>query len=442
MLEVLMPDMSGILRTKRIPRLEFESFFTGNLKGATTLPLINTMGDYNTEIGKEYLSGDPDKSMRPVPNTLSTVPWLKSPTGQVMASITNLDGTPGMYDTRNILEKILKQRFHDKGLKPVVATEMEFYLIEPGDGYIPTIKLGKLHGTGLKQPGVQYAVAEELWENDEFLNDVRLACEEQNVPMTTIHSEFAPGQLEINLYHVDDPLVACDHAVLLKRIIKGVALQHGMSACFMAKPNADVAGNGLHVHISIYDEDDINIFADYESDAVPPVNDIMRHAIGGLAETMGDCMAVYAPNANSYRRLVPGAYAPVSTVWGYNHRDVSLRIPTSGIKDLRIEHRVAGADANPYLVMAGILSGIDYGIQNQCPTHGDMIIGGTDISGMEVDLPLNWEKALDAFDASDVVKEYLGEGYCDLYSQIRWDECNAFRSIVSNVDYEWFLRAV
>ncbi|MCP4407583.1 MAG: glutamine synthetase, partial [Gammaproteobacteria bacterium] len=305
-----------------------------------------------------------------------------------------------------------------------------------------TIKLGKLHGTGLKQPGVQYAVAEELWENDEFLNDVRLACEEQNVPMTTIHSEFAPGQLEINLYHVDDPLVACDHAVLLKRIIKGVALQHGMSACFMAKPNADVAGNGLHVHISIYDEDDINIFADYESDAVPPVNDIMRHAIGGLAETMGDCMAVYAPNANSYRRLVPGAYAPVSTVWGYNHRDVSLRIPTSGIKDLRIEHRVAGADANPYLVMAGILSGIDYGIQNQCPTHGDMIIGGTDISGMEVDLPLNWEKALDAFDASDVVKEYLGEGYCDLYSQIRWDECNAFRSIVSNVDYEWFLRAV
>ncbi len=442
MLEVLMPDMSGILRTKRIPRLEFESFFTGNLKGATTLPLINTMGDYNTEIGKEYLSGDPDKSMRPVPNTLSTVPWLKSPTGQVMASITNLDGTPGMYDTRNILEKILKQRFHDKGLKPVVATEMEFYLIEPGDGYIPTIKLGKLHGTGLKQPGVQYAVAEELWENDEFLNDVRLACEEQNVPMTTIHSEFAPGQLEINLHHVNDPLVACDHAVLLKRIIKGVALQHGMSACFMAKPNADVAGNGMHVHISIYDRDDKNIFADYESDAVPPVNHTMRHAIGGLAETMGDYMAVYAPNANSYRRLVPGAYAPVSTAWGYNHRDVSLRIPTSGIKDLRIEHRVAGADANPYLVMAGILSGIDYGIQNQRPPHGDMIIGGTDISGMEVDLPLNWEKALDAFDASDVVKEYLGEGYCDLYSQIRWDECNTFRSIVSNVDYEWFLRAV
>ena len=442
MLEVLIPDMSGILRTKRIPRLEFESFFKGSLKGVCTLPLVNTMGDYNTEIGKAYLSGDPDRSMKPVPGTLSTVPWLKSPTGQVMASITNLDGTSGMYDTRNILEKILKERFYDKGLKPVVATEMEFYLIEDGDTATPTIKLGRIHGTNIKQPGVQYAVAHELWENDEFLNDVRLACEEQNVPMTTIHSEFAPGQLEINLHHVDDPLVACDHAVLLKRIIKGVALQHGMSACFMAKPNADVAGSGMHVHISIYDEDGKNIFADYDSDAVPPLNDTMRHAIGGLADTMGQCMALFAPNANSYRRIIPGAYAPVSTIWGYNHRDVSLRIPTSGIKDLRIEHRVAGADANPYLVMAGILLGIDYGMTNKCQPHGDMIVGGQEVGDMTSDIPLTWEKALDAFDASEILPEYLGADYCDLYSQIRWDECNTFRSIVSNVDYEWFLRQV
>lgn len=292
MMEVLIPDLSGILRTKRIPRMEFESFFKGGLKGTTTLPLVNTMGDYNTEIGKEYLSGDPDKSMKPVSGSLSTVPWLKSPTAQMLASITNLDGTPGDYDTRNILERILKERYYDKGLKPVVATEMEFYLIEDGDGHIPNIKLGRIHGTSLKQPGVQYAVAEELWENDDFLNDVRLACEEQNVPMTTIHSEFAPGQLEINLHHVDDPLVACDHAVLLKRIIKGTALKHGMSACFMAKPNAEVAGNGMHVHISIYDEDGKNIFADYDTDAVPAVNDTMRHAIGGLADTMGDRKSV------------------------------------------------------------------------------------------------------------------------------------------------------
>ncbi|MCR8923166.1 glutamine synthetase family protein [Dasania sp. GY-MA-18] len=442
MLEVLIPDMNGILRTKRIPRLEFATFFKGNLKAVTTMPLVNTMGDYNTDIGKEYLSGDPDKSMKAIPNTLATVPWLKSPTGQVMASITNLDGTPGMYDPRNILEKLLQDRFYAKGLKPIVATEMEFYLLEQSDDAKPRVKLGRIHGTGLKQQGVQYAMADELWENDEFLNDVRLACELQGVPMTTIHSEFSPGQLEINVHHVEDPLVACDHAVLLKRIIKGVALQHGMAACFMAKPYAELAGNGMHMHVSVYDKDGNNIFVEPGSEQVPPLNDTMRHAIGGLADTMSDCMAVFAPNANSYRRLVPGAYAPVSTAWGYNHRDVSLRIPTSGSKDLRIEHRVAGADTNPYLAMACVLMGIDYGMENKCQPHGEMVQGGEFLGEMDVDIPITWEAALDAFDASTIVKGYLGEEYCGLFSQIRRDECDAFRAIVSNVDYEWYLRAV
>ncbi|WP_339670486.1 glutamine synthetase family protein [Dasania marina] len=442
MLEVLAPDMNGMFRAKRIPRSEFDSFCEGKVTTTASMPLVNSMGDYNLSIGADTLGGDPDKRLIPIPGTFAPIPWLKSPTGQVMVKFANLDGSPGLYDSRNILDKVLQECYYNKGLKPVVATEMEFYLLEQGEGNTPKVRLGRIHGTGLRQQGVQYASPDELWENDAFLNDVRIACELQGVPMTTIHSEFSPGQLEINVHHVDDPRVACDHAMLLKRIIKGVALQHGMVACFMAKPFAELAGNGLHVHASVYDKDGNNIFADPKSTAVPPLNDTMRHAIGGLADTMAQSMAIFAPNANSYRRLIPGSYAPVSTIWGYNHRDVSLRIPTSGVKDLRIEHRVAGADANPYLVMAAILIGMDYGIANQCPPHGDMITEGAEIGEQKTDIPITWEAALDTFDAGKVIEPYIGTEYYQLFSQIRRDECDSFRSVVSNVDYEWYLRAV
>ena len=281
---------------------------------------------------------------------------------------------------------------------------------------------------------------EDLWDNDDFLEDVRRACELQNVPMTTVHSEFAPGQFEINLHHVDDPVLACDHAVLLKRIVKGVARQHGMAAAFMAKPFMDVAGNGLHIHLSLYDGDGVNVFADPDSTATPAISETMRHAIGGLAETMADAMAIFAPNANSYRRLIPGNFAPLTPNWGYNHRDVSLRIPVSGNKDCRVEHRVAGADANPYLVMAAIVAGVHHGISQGCDP-GIMITEGEEIEE-EITLPRWWPMALDEFDSSAVLPQYLGQEYCRLFGTVRRGECEEFMTQVSNIDYNWYLRSM
>ena len=440
MLEVLMTDMNGIPRAKRIPRTEFESFIGGQARTAASVSLLNTLGDFDCGVAMDVVGGDPDQQLRPTPGTLAPVPWLQSPTGQVMATFYNLDNSPGMFDPRNILAKTLES-FTSRGLKPVVATELEFYLIEPGDDPVPTPKIGRVPGTNIRQHGIQYSMADDLWDNDAFLNDVRIACEQQSVPMTTIHSEFAEGQFEINVHHVDDPLLACDQAVLLKRIIKGVARKHGNSACFMAKPYAEHAGSGLHIHISIYDQQGNNIFHDAASDATPAISTAMRHAIGGLAESMGSSMAIFAPNANSYRRMVPGNFAPISTLWGYNHRDVSLRIPVSGVKDLRIEHRVAGADANPYLVMAAVLAGIDHGITNQCDP-GEMVLEGQTLKDTEIRLPNTWEQALDAFDAGEVLPNYMGKEYCGLFSAIRRAECNSFRAQVSNIDYEWYLRAV
>lgn len=440
MLEVLMPDMNGILRGKRIPRAEFRALFAGDVKCCGSMPLCNSAGEVILDIGAGTLGGDPDKLMFPIGNTLALIPWLKSATAQVLVSCANLDGSPCDYDPRNILRRALGF-LHDLGLKPVVATELEFYLLEQCDESTPRLKLGAIPGTNQKQSGTQYAMPEDLWDHDDFLEDVRKACELQHVPMTTVHSEFSPGQYEINLHHVDNPLVACDHAVLLKRIVKGVARQHGMAASFMAKPFAAIAGCGLHIHTSAYDAQGNNIFADPQSQQVPAISERLRHAVGGLAATMAEAMAIFSPNANSYRRLQPKSFVPLSPSWGYNHRDVALRIPVSDQKDMRVEHRVAGADANPYLVMAAVMAGIHHGLTRHCDPCA-MVAEGFDMQEQEISLPTRWEAALDRFDNSEFMRHYLGDEYFNLFAKVRRNECNEFHGQVSDLDYQWYLRAV
>ena len=440
MLEVLMPDMNGIFRCKRIHRSEFQALVSGSLKSVASQPLVTTMGEYSDEVDPKLVAGEPDKKLLPIAGSFAPIPWLTSPTGQLIASLGEMDGGPAWVDPRNVLARVL-QRFAESGLTPVVATEMEFYLVAPGDGVVPVPLLGRIPGTGMQQQGIQYAMSEDLWEHDAFLNDVRIACELQGVPLTTIHCEFAPGQWEINTHHVRDPLVACDHALLLKRIVKGVALKHGISATFMAKPFAASAGCGMHIHASLYDADSVNVFSDSRSEQTPAISNLLRHAIGGMAHTMPAAMAIFAPNANSYRRFVPGTYVPMSPCWGYNHRDVSLRIPVSNLDNRRVEHRVAGADANPYLVVAAILAGMHYGITHGCEP-GPMVPENTLLPEQQAVLPNRWEYALDEFARSAVLQDYLGKSYCSVFQTMRGAECDAFHARISNLDYEWYLRAV
>ena len=311
MMEVLMVDINGIIRCKRIPRSEFEELFTHGIKGPASTVLLNVKGEFCDELNKADLEGDPDRLIKPIKNTLSYIPWLDSETAQVMATFTELNGDPNLSDPRNILISAL-DALRSLKLKMVVATELEFYLIKPGNLSTPEPFVSKIPGTSVDQSGVQYAMPEDLWDQDKFLDDVRSACECQNVPMTTIHSEYSPGQFEINLHHTSDPVKACQDAFLLKRLIKGIARKHNMSATFMAKPFMNVAGNGLHIHLSLYDKNDQNIFSDVTSSSIPAVSNQLIHAIGGLSELMGESMAVFAPNANSYRRLIPGNFAPLT----------------------------------------------------------------------------------------------------------------------------------
>jgi glutamine synthetase len=285
---------------------------------------------------------------------------------------------------------------------------------------------------------MQYSTLEELACIDPFLAEVDQVCKAQNVPAGTALSEYAPGQFEINLSHVDDAVLACDHALLLKRVVKAVALKHGLAASFMAKPFSEFAGCGLHVHVSLLNEAGQNVFAGKSADG--EFSDTLRHAIGGMAEVMSESMAIFAPNANSYRRYSPESFVPRAPYWGPNHRDLALRIPLSSPANTRVEHRVAGADANPYLVMAAIMGGIHHGIKNKCDP-GVMIQAGQEIED-KVELPIRWEAALDAFDGSKILPNYLGEKYHDIYGKCRREEGDRFHAEISDRDYEWYLRAV
>jgi glutamine synthetase len=272
---------------------------------------------------------------------------------------------------------------------------------------------------------------------DEFLATVHRFCKTQNVPAGAAMSEFSPGQFEINLQHVDDPLRACEHALLLKRIVKAAARQHGLDATFMAKPFQGIPGSGLHIHVSLLDGAGNNVFAGNSKDGA--FSDTLRHAIGGLAKLMPQSMALFAPNANSYKRFQLGVFAPVDANWGFNHRAVSLRIPLSGPTNTRVEHRVSGADANPYLVTAALMAGLHHGITNQC--EPGKMVKPREIIEEKVNLPIRWPLALEKFSQGEILPEYLGTRFCQIFTACRQEEEDRFHAEISNRDYEWYLRS-
>jgi glutamine synthetase len=435
-LEPLIPDMNGILRGKRVGVDDFYKAFGNGLNFCASTTLLDSQGGMAESITYGAQDGDPDIKALAVPGSLAPVPWAQAPTGQFLIQGINLDGSPYPWEPRTILRKAM-QPLYDLGLKPVLATELEFYLVEhDGEKFIPLVP--RVPGSDLPQKGPQYAMMEDLYEFDDFINDLIDICAEQNIPSSAALSEYSPGQFEINLHHIDDPVLACDHAVLLKRAVKAAALQNGMAATFMAKPFAGISGSGLHIHVSLLDEDGNNVFAGSCSDG--GFSDTLRHAIGGLGEMMEECMAIFAPNANSYRRFAPNAFVASTPSWGENHRSVALRIPLSSDANKRLEHRVAGADSNPYLVVAAVLAGIHHGISQLCEP-GEMVQEGAPLEHV-VTMPIRWPLALNSFDAGSVLPGYLGEEYHKLFSLARHEEEERFSSEIPSKDFEWYMRAV
>lgn len=438
-LELLIPDLSGMLKGKRIRPADFEKVCTDGFYFCAGASLLTTLGETVSGMPFTETDGDPDLPARLVPGSIAPVPWAKKATGQALFCMKNDDGSGFFGDTRHVLERALRP-LTSMGLKPVMATELEFYLLS-ADSRSVRVAAPTIPGSVRIQPGPQVYHPDDLYEIEEFLNDVYQYCDAQAIPAESAISEYAPGQFEINLNHVDDPVLACDHAVLLKRVVKAAARKHGFIACFMAKPFAEDAGSGLHVHMSLVDKNGKNYFSQgREKLASPPFSARLRHAVGGLLKLMPESTLICAPNANSYRRLRPDSFAPVEPNWGVNHRVVSVRIPQSDEKNLRFEHRVAGADANPYLVTAAIVAGVHHGLKHKCDP-GLMIEQGARIQP-KLKIPNRWDTAIDKFSRSKVLPDYLGADYCNYYAVNRRVESEQFHNTVSELDFDWYLRAV
>ena len=437
-MELLVPDINGIFRGKRIRRSSFEKTCDDGFGFCAGTTLMSALGDVLPGMIGDG-DGDPDIPCQLVPGSIVPVPWAQRPTLQALFRMYEESGEPYFGDSRAVLERAMKP-LSKMGLSIVMATELEFYLLD-AKARKPTQKSSRVPGMNRPQPGPQVYIPDDLWDIEAFLDDVYDACAVQGIPADTATSEFAPAQFEINLAHVDDPVLACDHAVLLKRVVKAVAKKHGFVACFMAKPFAEDSGNGLHVHMSLVDRNGNNYFSHgRDTLAAPPFSARLRHAVGGLLKTMPDATLLFAPNANSYRRLLPEYFAPVDLNWGVNHRAVAVRIPVSDAGNLRFEHRAAGADANPYLVTAAIAAGVHHGLKNKIDP-GRMVEKGEQVR-LKTRIPDRWSAAIDRFSRSKVLPEYLGERFCHYYAINRRGEERQFHNTVSQTDFDWYLRAV
>jgi len=219
-------------------------------------------------------------------------------------------------------------------------------------------------------------------------------------------------------------------------VLRGVAARHGLVACFMAKPFAGRAGSGLHVHVSANDAQGRNLFASDEP-AGPPA---LRHAIGGMKATMAESMAVFAPNANSYRRFVSESYAPTAPIWGINNRTVSLRVPSGPPVSRHVEHRIAGADANLYLAVATVLAAAEHGLRGELDP-GPPVEGNGYAQAGERTLPRTWQEALERAAGSEFLRAALGKEFLAIYLAIKKQECERFSAQVTELDYAWYLRS-
>ncbi len=426
-------DLCGIIRGKRYPREEVPKLYESGLALPYTVYLLDVTGDNLDPCGRGFSDGDPDGICRPVAGTLVPVPWADAPRAQVLTSMSDPDGAPSLVDPRNVAAHV-QRRFEGSGLHPVLAFELEFYLVDqtPGPDGRPQPPISPV--TGRREDSTQVYGITELDGFAPFFAEVERACRVQNVPASVATSEYAAGQYEINLHHVEQPLVAADHCALLRNIVKRVAMRYGMRATFMGKPFPGQTGNGMHVHLSLLDDSGRNVF----DDGSELGSEHLRHAVAGMIETMAPAMAIYAPNVNAFRRFGPNLFVPVSRSWGTNNRSVAFRIPAGEAKNRRIEHRLASADANPYLVLAAILAAVHHGTAGK-HDPGPPVDGTNAGHTVDPDLPLTWPDALDRMQASTLMADYLTRPYVDWYCETKRAELRKFERYVSRQEYAWYL---
>ena len=343
--ECIFADISGYPRGKLMPA---HSFAAGaELRIAQAIAMQAVTGDYSFDA--IFPDADPDVRLLPDYATLKVSPWCSAPRAVVIHDCIELDGTPCAFAARSVLKSVLA-RYAAQGLQPVVAPEIEFYLTAPNvDPNQPLV--APVARNGRAEAGQSAFSLNMLNELAPFWDEFRAALDALDVQADSWVHEVGPTQYEINLVH-GDALAVADQAFLFKYAAKEIAIRHGLNAVFMAKPVAGAAGSSMHLHQSVLDAGGRNIFSRDDGAESPR----FRHFIAGLQAYAPDLMLIFAPHVNSYRRFVRDSQAPVNLLWGYDNRTTGLRIPLSAPTARRVENRIAGADANPYLAIAASLA--------------------------------------------------------------------------------------
>ena len=429
--ELFILDAAGVPRGKLLHRDELLAVYRTGRPLPSAIMNLTLKGEDTEGSGLVWDVGDIDCRAYPLPGSLVRLPWRQMPTGAVQVQMHPTEGLPAVAaDPRHVLQRVVSAA-HADGFYPVMACELEFYLLDACDDAQGRPRPA-LDSDGGRPRQTQVYGLRELEQIEPFLASLYGACRAQGLPARTAISEYAPGQVEITLEH-GPALEAMDQAVRYKRLVKGVAHAHGMRACFMAKPFADLAGSGMHMHISVADRSGRNLFAAEDKAGSP----LLRQAVGGMKHFLLDSLLMFCPNANSFRRFQAHSYAPLTPSWGVDNRTVSLRVPGGPQESRHVEHRVCGADANPYLAAAAIIAAAHDGIlQRMDPGPA---VEGNGYAQTHRLLPTDWLSALDALDDSAWARERFGEDFMRVYLAIKREEYRQYMSEVGEQDWRWYM---
>ena len=428
--ECLVADMSGTARGKILPPKKFLSGHKS--KGLRVPEEVFTLTINGRFVSDTNAVSDSaiDIYMQPDVDTIRSVPWYTEPTAQVICDAFHLDHKPVVISPRHVLRRVL-QLYKDKGWKPIVAPELEFYLVKKSadPDYPLEAAIGR---SGRKESGGQAYGIDAANDFDPIVEDIYDWCEAQELDVDTLSHEAGPAQLEINFNH-GDPLELADQVFLFKRTVRQAALKHDVYATFMAKPHENEPGSSMHIHQSVIDiKTGKNIFTGNDGQQTK----LFLNHIGGLQRYLAAALPLLAPNVNSYRRLVPESDAPTNVHWAVDNRTVSLRVPASDPANLRIENRVGGADSNPYLAFAASLAcgylGMVEKIKPSEPVTGSAY-------RYAHTLPISLDEALDKLNYTKPLKQVLGEQFVQAYQDVKYQEMQHYRRVISSWEREFLL---
>ncbi len=428
--ECLVPDMSGVPRGKILPDKKFlKGMKSRGLRMPEEIFILTVTGRYVPEPETTNPAGA-DVYLKPDLDTMRLVPWYEEPTAQVICDCFYLDDKPVDIAPRYVLSRVL-DLYAERGWKPLVAPELEFYLVKPNTD--PDYPLEPPVGrSGRAEPGGQAYGIDAANEFDPIVEDIYDYCERSDIDLDTLSHESGSAQLEINFNH-GDPLELADQVFLFKRTVRQAALQHNVYATFMAKPHENEPGSSMHVHQSVVDrKTGRNLFATRSG---KDTRLLLSH-IAGLQRYLPAAMPCFAPNVNSYRRLVPYSDAPTNVHWSHDNRTVGLRVPASDAASRRVENRVPGADANPYLAIAASLAcgylGMTEGLKPTPPVEGNAY-------RYAFTLPQHLSEALSKLNHTKPLKQVLGERFVEALQEVKDYEIEQYRKVISSWEREYLL---